>query len=828
MEAMDWERKAECQLLSEPDRVKWLECRHRWVEKEKVKTSMLKQKARIKWILDGDENSKFFHASIRRKYNKCNFRGITVDGSWVEDPIVVKEFTRPVCSASGPVQPSLGAHDHISHPSATSNPIFDTGCFCLKNEEAVGLEEKFSDEKIWEAIHECASNKAPGPDGFNMRFFKKFWAIIRDDLVQAINWFWLTGEISEGCNSSFITLIPKKKDPVNLNEYRPISLIRSYYKIIAKLLSIRIPKVIPSLVGFEQSAFIRGRNIMDGALIANETFDYLKNNRIKSMVFKVDFEKDFDSLSWDFLDDMMRLMGFGAKWRGWITSCLKTASISSLDNIENLMKLLKCFELSSGLRVNHTKSNLFGVSVDKNDVDFMANLFGCKVGSFPFIYLGLPIGSNMNKAGSWKLVVNKFEKRLADWKARAMSFGRRLTLRAKKTRECEKKFFWGGAGDETKISWVKWDDVIRPWADGGLNFDSLNCKNMALIDKWWWRFFTEPTSLWVNVIKSIYGVSGAFVAGGINSLSCSNSTWSKIVKTGFEIDGLGVDFTNSFSKIIGNGRLTKFWDDTWVKDKALKNIYKRLVRLETNLNVTVADRVKWDGFRCSPNWEWSRVVTGRTIGELEDLETLISNFKMAPEKEDSWNWKLCGSGKFSTKSLTKQIMAKCFPSSSTNIATQRNNLVPIKRVRRGRIPVLFELDKWGVDLNSVICPLCNDAVETVSHALFSCKLVREIWEKVLKWWGIDSTQHNIESILIESSYVPCSNLGEKIWQAMVWTSIYLIWKNRNQKVFKKICWSTPVALNDIQVKSYEWIAKMNKVNNIEWFDWLQNPQLLVL
>ncbi|XP_071718672.1 uncharacterized protein [Rutidosis leptorrhynchoides] len=97
-----------------------------------------------------------------------------------------------------------------------------------------------------------------------------------EDLVAALNWFWSTGEISEGCNASFITLTPKKTDPVSLHDYRPISLIGSYYKIIVKWLSLRIRKVRPSLVGFEQSAFIRGRNIMDGALIANESFEFLK------------------------------------------------------------------------------------------------------------------------------------------------------------------------------------------------------------------------------------------------------------------------------------------------------------------------------------------------------------------------------------------------------------------------------------------------------------------------------------------------------------------------------------------------------------------------
>ncbi|XP_071712584.1 uncharacterized protein [Rutidosis leptorrhynchoides] len=85
-----------------------------------------------------------------------------------------------------------------------------------------------------------------------------------------------------------------------------------------------------------------------------------------------------------------------------------------VNNLRSLMNLLKCFELTSGLKVNYHKSNLFGVGVEPHEVEDMARLFGCNIGTFPFTYLGLPIGAKMNKEANWKPVIEKFEKRLAD------------------------------------------------------------------------------------------------------------------------------------------------------------------------------------------------------------------------------------------------------------------------------------------------------------------------------------------------------------------------------------------------------------------------------
>ncbi|XP_071715058.1 uncharacterized protein [Rutidosis leptorrhynchoides] len=341
---------AESGSISVSDRSCWMERRKSWFEKENIKSGMLKQKARIRWILEGDENSKYFHSTIRRKFNKCNIRGLNINGEWNEEPRDVKETIlnhfRKIFSAKNANRPSffsrvgcgfngldsrvnsIGLHrnsgieraditvglgrDRSEYVGVESNLLGNgfhdlnsgveninlsegndnnlaTEINKISSEEAIELERIFSESEIWEAVNDCGSSKALGPDGFNLGFYKKFWNIIKGDLIEAINMFWEKGEISKGCNASFITLVPKKLDPVSLNDYRPISLIGSFYKVIAKLLANRLKKVTPNLVGYEQSAFIKGRNILDGALIANESLSFLKSKRLKSVIFKVDF-----------------------------------------------------------------------------------------------------------------------------------------------------------------------------------------------------------------------------------------------------------------------------------------------------------------------------------------------------------------------------------------------------------------------------------------------------------------------------------------------------------------------------------------------------------
>ena len=158
--------------------------------------------------------------------------------------------------------------------------------------------------------------------------------------------FEIDGFIPRGCNSSFVALVPKINDPLHIKDYRPISLIGCQYKVIAKILANRLQQVVHSVVSDVQTAYVEGRQIIDGPLIVNEVISWASRKKESLFILKVDFEKAFDSLDWKFLDHIMEQMGFSCKWRMWIHGCLNSAYASVLVNGSPT----KEFKIEKGLR----------------------------------------------------------------------------------------------------------------------------------------------------------------------------------------------------------------------------------------------------------------------------------------------------------------------------------------------------------------------------------------------------------------------------------------------------------------------------------------------
>ncbi|GKU88316.1 hypothetical protein SLEP1_g2599 [Rubroshorea leprosula] len=194
------------------------------------------------------------------------------------------------------------------------------------------LTKPFLESEVKAAVWNCDSAKAPGPDGLSFGFLKAKWEVVKDDILKFLTDFHINNKLVRGSNSSFPVLIPKKENPQGLEEYRPISLIGCMYKILAKILTKilanRLSKVLDGLIGEQQSTFIGGRQLVDGVVIANETIDEIRRKKLSCFLFRADFEKAYDNVSWEFLDYMLERMNFGLVWRGWIRECLQTNSVS--------------------------------------------------------------------------------------------------------------------------------------------------------------------------------------------------------------------------------------------------------------------------------------------------------------------------------------------------------------------------------------------------------------------------------------------------------------------------------------------------------------------
>ncbi|WJZ96215.1 hypothetical protein VitviT2T_014922 [Vitis vinifera] len=133
------------------------------------------------------------------------------------------------------------------------------------------------------------------------------------DILGLFREFYLHGTFQRSFNSTFLMLIPKKELVEDLRDFRPISLVGSVYKLLAKALANRLKLVMGKVISDSQQAFIQGRQILDVVLIASEALDSRLKDNMSGLLFKMDIEKASDHVNWNFLMDVMSKMRFGHK-----------------------------------------------------------------------------------------------------------------------------------------------------------------------------------------------------------------------------------------------------------------------------------------------------------------------------------------------------------------------------------------------------------------------------------------------------------------------------------------------------------------------------------
>lgn len=277
------------------------------------------------WLRSGDQNTKFFHAVTKNRRAQNRILSL-IDGEgkeWYAEEDL------------GRVAEGHFRNLHSSEDMGITLPFWEEIPSIVTAAQNAKLMMSVTIEEIKEAVFDINPNKCPGPDGMTGHFFQQFWETMSSEITEMVTSFFTTGKLEEDINKTNICLIPKKLSAKSLDEFRPISLCNVAYKVVSKLLSKRLKKILPSIITETQAAFVEERLISDNILIAHELLHALNSNNRCSrehIAIKTDLSKAFDRVEWVFLEKAMRTLGFSEDWCNLIMECVTSVEYQVLIN----------------------------------------------------------------------------------------------------------------------------------------------------------------------------------------------------------------------------------------------------------------------------------------------------------------------------------------------------------------------------------------------------------------------------------------------------------------------------------------------------------------
>ncbi|KAL0290467.1 UNVERIFIED_CONTAM: hypothetical protein Sradi_7049900 [Sesamum radiatum] len=302
----------------------------------------------------------------------------------------------------------IGRHQTEDFLILTSyNHIFTT----LTIDEANALLLPITHNEIKAAFFDISEDSAPGPDGYTSSFFKAAWPEIGNDVCAAVTEFFVSGRLLKQLNATLLVLLPKVQLPVRVSEFRPIACCNVLYKAITKIIVRRMQQVLHLLIDYSQNAFVPGRSIADNILLAQELL--VGYNQVKlpqRCTIKVDIQKAYDSVQWDFILECLRVFRFPSQFISWIEQCITSAMFSislngsvhgffagTVSSVRTIKSVLTEFAALSGLHVNPEKSTIILSKSVQQDRQSILDILGFQEGSLPIKYLGLPLTSSRLK-----------------------------------------------------------------------------------------------------------------------------------------------------------------------------------------------------------------------------------------------------------------------------------------------------------------------------------------------------------------------------------------------------------------------------------------------
>ncbi|GJZ23567.1 RNA-directed DNA polymerase, eukaryota, reverse transcriptase zinc-binding domain protein [Tanacetum coccineum] len=501
----------------------------------KEEYSLLCQKAKVEWLKDGDRNTAYFHKTIKERMHRGRIMTIrNEEGVRFENKDVATQIVKHF-------EDFLGQKRDVQSLANRQNIFINK----LNSEEAKRMVRDISDSEINNAMSGIEDSKSPRPDGYTACFYKSAWSIVGKEISQAVKEFFSNGKLLGEVNATIISLAPKIPTPDKVSDFRPIACCNVLYKCIRKILTSRIKDVLGKLVGENQSAFIEGRQITDNILLSQELFKgYNRKQKIKKVAFKIDLQKSYDTISWDFLREILFSVNVNGERVGYFkggrglrqgdpispyifTLVMEVLNLLIQKNIEEnsgfkyhfgckklkithlcfaddllvfchgdlesvriIKKSLDEFSGFSGLLPNMQKSTIFFGGLSCAEQQCILNIISFSVGKLPVRYLGVSLLTKNLSISDCKPLIRKVKAKVNDWKNKNLSYVRRVQLIASVLRELTK--------GKAKISW---DNICKPKDQGGLGLKNLVDWNEVLMIKHLWNVVVKKETLWASPLS---------------------------------------------------------------------------------------------------------------------------------------------------------------------------------------------------------------------------------------------------------------------------------------------------------------------------------------
>uniref|UniRef100_A0A2N9H5A8 CCHC-type domain-containing protein n=1 Tax=Fagus sylvatica TaxID=28930 RepID=A0A2N9H5A8_FAGSY len=409
-------------------------------------------KSRVGWVVEGDRNTKFFHTStlVRRRFKKIVRLRNSV-GEWITNSDLIRLHIQ-----QGFVERFSSTHGH-----ALNDLCLPAWAPRVSDIEALSLLAPVNAKDVRISLWSFKPFKAPGPDGLHPGFFQKCWNTVGESVVKEVSHIFSTGKMPEYLNKTLISLIPKCPGPETLNQFRPISLCNTVYKIVTKIIVSRLWPILGNLVSPFQAAFCAWPLLTACNTITRVLADFchLSGQKVNLSKSKVFFSPNVNP---DLRQHLCGILG-----------------VSSTPNIGKY--------LGFPLRPNGRSSR---------DFDFIVDKVQAKLSSWK--------AKLLSPAGRIVLIQSVISSIPAYYMQNVA-----LPVRiCSKLDKLNRDFLWGSSSKRKKMHMVGWEKVCKPKDKGGLGLYSTKSRNIALLAKLNWRVMEDADALWAKTLQSKYCPSG--------------------------------------------------------------------------------------------------------------------------------------------------------------------------------------------------------------------------------------------------------------------------------------------------------------------------------